>query len=149
MKNFNKKFRGIEPAGMSIAPFSLVLNGAKKIGLILSAIILLSGTGCKKVQEVTPTESYYGYGKIIVTCESKCHVTFGTGDKLNDYDIDASTATYTFRYQTKYSLDITITPTDKDQRVEMSVYSREEKQIFRNSAVRKVNVPWNSIILVP
>ncbi|WPU92437.1 hypothetical protein SNE25_24220 [Mucilaginibacter sabulilitoris] len=149
MKNFNKKFSEIEPVGMSIAPFLSILNRGKKVGLILSAILIMVGTSCKKVQEVTPTESYYGYGKIIVTCESKCHVTFGTGEKLNDYDIDASTATYTFRYQTKYSLDITITPTDKDQRVEMSVYSREEKQIFRNSAVRKVNVPWNSVILVP
>jgi hypothetical protein len=68
---------------------------------------------------------------------------------MNVYDIEANTATYSFRYQTKYNLDITITPTDKDQTVTMAVYSREEKQIFRNSAVRKLNEPWVSHILVP
>jgi hypothetical protein len=149
MKNFNKKFSWVKPAPISIVPFSSILYKGKKVALLFSAIILLSESGCKKVTSAAPTEDYYGYGKLIVECESKCHISFGVPDKMNVYDIEASAATYSFRYQTKYDLDITITPTDKDQKVTMSVYSREEKQIFRNSAVRKVNEPWVSKILVP
>ena len=149
MKNFNKKLSWIEPACMSMAPFLSMLNKGKRAGVILSMLILVFASGCKKMKDEAPTESYYGYGKLIVDCESKCHISFGTADKMNVYDIDSNKATYYFRYQTKYNLDITITPTDKDQRVGMSVYSREEKQIFENSALRKVNVAWESKILVP
>jgi hypothetical protein len=150
MKNFNKKFGRIEPAGMSIVPFLSISNKGKLVGLILSAIILLSESGCKKtVNSVEPVESTYGYGKLVVTCESKCHISFGVPDKMNVFDIDANTAIYYFRYQTKYNLDIFITPTDKDQTINMDVYSREEKQIFHNAAIKKLNEVWESKILVP
>jgi hypothetical protein len=133
-----------------VAGSCLKLNcGTKWVCSLLVAITLLCGMACKKVVMEPNTGSYYGYGKLVVTCGGKCHIVFGVPDKMNVYDIDSSTATYSFRYQTKYDLNISITPTDTDQNISMAVYSREEKQIFHNTVHQAVNVAWESTILVP
>lgn len=113
--------------------------------IFLSSSIFLF-TGCKKssVDDV----SYYGYGKLTVDCEKKCHVTFGADDKLNDFDVEGTMATYVFRYQSKYDLDIKVTPVE-DQNITLNVYSREQRQIFHNTAKRTGAEVWRSIILVP
>jgi hypothetical protein len=118
-----------------------------KVAGVFMAITLFIAPGCRKLDK--NDESYYGYGKLTVQCESKCHISFGTPDKMNVYDVDSNTGIYYFRYQTKYNMDIFITPTDRDQNIIMNVYSREQKQIFHNAANRKVNVVWESKILVP
>jgi hypothetical protein len=115
--------------------------------LLLISVLFLSSLGCKKL--AGDEGSYYGYGKLAVTCTGNCNVTFGTGDKMSNYTVSATKAVYTFRYQTKYQLGITITPTDKDQSLKMEVYSREEIQIFHNTVDKKVNDPWVAQILVP
>jgi hypothetical protein len=149
MKKINKNLNWSKPINLSVGTFPALSYNAKRICLLLYTVILLSGLGCKKNNSVADQSSYYGYGKLVVTCGGKCHVLFGVPDKMNAYDIDSTTATYSFRYQTKYDLDITITPTDKDQSISMAVYSREEKQIFHNTVNQKVGVPWHSTILVP
>ncbi|GGH18096.1 hypothetical protein GCM10007352_28600 [Mucilaginibacter phyllosphaerae] len=113
---------------------------------MLVCIIILTAVGCKKADN---EDRNYGYAKIIVKCEKKCNVLYGTPEKMNAFDVEASTATYYQRYQRNYNLDINITPVDADQSIDLSVYSREEKQIFHNSVVRKSNVLWNSKILIP
>ncbi|AYL95247.1 hypothetical protein [Mucilaginibacter celer] len=117
---------------------------------VLMLFTLITASGCRKLQTVQKdSESNYGYGKLTVQCESKCHISFGTADRMNVYDVDANTGVYYIRYQTKYQLDISITPTDVDQNIIMNVYSREEKQIFHNAAKRKLNDVWESKILIP
>jgi hypothetical protein len=116
-------------------------------GILLIPVLFFLNLGCKKLP---PDEgSYYGYGKLAVSCGGVCNVSFGTVGKMNNYTVSSTTAVYTFRYQTKYQLEITITPADKDQSLKMEVYSREEIQIFHNTVNQKVNVPWVSEILVP
>ena len=149
MKKIDKKLDWNKPVNLSLGAFPALSYNAKRIWLLVCTIILLSGLGCKKNNSEADKNTYYGYGKLVITCDGKCHIVFGTPDKLNAYDVDSNTATYTFRYQTKYNLDITITPVDKDQNISMSVYSREEKQIFHNTVNQKVAVPWHSTILVP
>lgn len=118
--------------------------------VMLTLFTLITASGCRKLQSVeTDSESNYGYGKLTVQCESKCHISFGTPDKMNIYDVDSNTGVYYIRYQTKYQLDISITPTDVDQNIIMNIYSREEKQIFHNAAKRKLNDVWESKILIP
>lgn len=119
--------------------------------LFLAAVLFFLNSGCKKVSADDSQDkgSYYGYGKLVVACGGECNVSFGEVGKMNVYTISSTTATYSFRYQTKYQLGISITPTDKDQSIKMDVYSREEKQIFHNTVNQKVNVPWESQILVP
>lgn len=147
MKKLNKNSNENGPVNLSMTPLCALTNNTKRVFLMLSAIILLCGAGCKKVNS-TP-DNYYGYGKLVISCGGKCHIEFGAASKMNVFDIDTSTATYSFRYQTKYDLNISITPTDKDQTVSLAVYSREEKQIFHNTVTQKVNVAWESTILVP
>jgi hypothetical protein len=119
----------------------------KQYFLIAISIFALSSlSSCRK--NSVSAESYYGYGKLTVACEKKCHVTFGVPDKMNDFDVDSTMAIYYFRYQSKYDLDIKITPA-VDQNITLNVYSREEKQIFRNTVKGKANVVWESLILVP
>ena len=124
----------------------------KRVGcLFLAAVSFFANSGCRKLsdEDIQNKGSYYGYGKLVVTCGGECNVSFGEVGKMNVYTISSTTATYSFRYQTKYQLGISITPTDKDQSIKMDVYSREEKQIFHNTVNQKVNVPWQSQILVP
>jgi hypothetical protein len=118
--------------------------------LLAVAILTLSSlSGCKKNSPAQVDDvSFYGYGKLTVDCEKKCHVTFGDIDKINDFDVDGTMATYVFRYQSKYNLDIKITP-EVDQNVTLNVYSREQYQIFHNTAKRTAGEIWESKILVP
>ncbi|MEN0055486.1 MAG: hypothetical protein AAGC65_17550 [Mucilaginibacter sp.] len=123
----------------------------KRYFLIAIAILTLSSlAGCKKNKAASEVDdvSFYGYGKLTVDCEKKCHVTFGDIDKVNDFDVDGTMATYVFRYQSKYNLDIKITP-ETDQNITMNVYSREQYQIFHNTAKRTAGQVWESKILVP
>ena len=147
MKILDKKFK----LGMLNRTNAVPLRAAAFIGrlgcLILISVLFFSNLGCKKLP--ADEGSYYGYGKLAVTCGGECNVSFGTADKMNNYTVSSTTAVYTFRYQTKYQLGITITPTDKDQSLKMEVYSREEIQIFHNTVNQKVNDPWVSQILVP
>jgi hypothetical protein len=122
----------------------LKLSTMKK--MLLLCVVVLAGTGCKKLAN---EDRDYGYAKIIVKCEKKCNVMYGMPDKVNSFEVEASTATYYQRYQRNYSLEINITPVDADQNIDLSVYSREEKQIFHNSVVRLANVLWNSKIVIP
>lgn len=126
--------------------FSNSFMGKNTFFAIIIGLSIFLSAGCKKgkVDDV----SYYGYGKLTVDCEKKCHVTFGSGDKLTDFDVDATIATYTFRYQSKYQLDIKITPLEQ-QNITLNVYSREQRQIFHNTAKRPGAEVWQSLILVP
>lgn len=136
--------RKLNYQNLSVADSSLQLPfNFNKLALI--CLIVLAGAGCKKVNE----DRDYGYAKIVVKCEKKCDVLYGSAEKMNKFDVDANTATYYQRYQRNYNLDISITPVDADQSIDLSVYSREEKQIFHNAVVRKSNVLWNSKIVVP
>lgn len=126
--------------------FGTSSKGKSLIVAILLGATLLSAAGCKKSKIDDP--SYYGYGKLTVDCEKKCHVTFGEGDKLNDFDVDGTMATYVFRYQSKYDIDIKVTPVE-EQNITLNVYSREERQIYHNTALRPAGTAWRSVILVP
>lgn len=128
-----------------------VINSFKRaIPVIALALTFSLLSGCRKDKSsVDDNPSYYGYGKLTVDCEKKCHVSYGVAGKMNDYDVESGRAVYFFRYQTKYNIDINITPTDAEQTMGLNVYSREEKQIFSNTVRRKVNETWNSKILVP
>src|SRR5882757_4282572 len=87
--------------------------------------IMIAATGCAKKNQNQDRD--YGYGKLTVECEKKCNVSFGTPEKMNVYDVEASMAIYYIRYQTNYNLDINVTPTNEDQNITLNVYSREEK----------------------
>src|SRR4051812_40611662 len=102
-------YRHLSVAGKSL---QLPLNITK---LILICLVVLAGVSCKKVNE----DRDYGYAKIIVKCEKKCDVLYGSADKMNKFDVDANTATYYQRYQRNYSLDISITPVDADQNIDL------------------------------
>jgi hypothetical protein len=115
--------------------------------IVLIIIVLLSVTGCKKQSVSSDTE--FGEGKVSVECEKQCHVSYGTADKLTEVDIDSTKATYSFQYVRSYSLVVKITPLSVDQKVNLNVFSRENKQIFGNIATRKANELWTSTILVP
>ena len=118
------------------------------LSILLFSVTLL-GYGCKSKLPVEK-EEYYGYGKLSVYCEKKCHVKYGEPGKMNEYDVEADTAAYYFRYQSKYNIDIDITPSDETQKLELWVRSREDKSIFHNSVnAQPVNVSWNTKILVP
>ena len=114
--------------------------------ILIMMIVLLAAAGCKKADT---GDRDYGYAKIVVKCEKKCDVSFGTPDKMNSYTVEASTGTYYQRYQRNYNVDINITPIDANQKLDLSVYSREEKQIFSNSVLRASNDTWISKILIP
>jgi hypothetical protein len=113
---------------------------------IIILTMLIAAVGCKK--NVTQDRNY-GYAKLTVECEKKCNVSFGTPDKMNAYEVEASMAVYYIRYQTQYNLDLNVTPVDVDQKIALNVYSREEKQIFHNESVRTANELWYSKILIP
>jgi hypothetical protein len=115
--------------------------------IVLMIIVLLSVTGCKK-QSVS-TDKEFGDGSLSVQCEKKCHVSYGTADKLTETDIDSAIGTYNFKYQRNYNLVIKVMPLNEDQKIILNVFSRENKQIFTNSTVRKVNELWTSNVLVP
>jgi hypothetical protein len=150
MKILNEKLRFEMRNCISVGFLKPAAFSGKKLCLILLSFALLSSVGCKKISNSTQEPgSYYGYGKLVVNCAGKCNVSFGEIGKMNVYTVEATTATYSFRYQTKYQLGISITPVDKDQNITMDVYSREEKQIFHNTVNQKVNVAWESQILVP
>lgn len=119
-----------------------------KCMLVLSAVILL-GTGCKKSTNAVNNDRDYGYAKLTIECAGKCHVSYGTGTTLSEIDVEKSQAIYYIRYQRNYDLTVNVTPTDVDQNVILNVYSREEKQIFRNSAVKKVGETWTTKVLIP
>ncbi|RZK13261.1 MAG: hypothetical protein EOO43_18195, partial [Flavobacterium sp.] len=108
---------------------------------------ILFASGCKK-GKLPPVEDkeedYYGYGKLTVECQKKCHVEFGEPGKMNIYDVESNKAVYFFRYQTKYNIDIYVTPIDGEQTMELNVFSREEKQIFNSSVKRNANETWYS-----
>ena len=114
---------------------------------VVMLTIIMAATGC--VKKDLGQERDYGYSKVMVECEKKCSVSFGTPDKMNSYDIDSNTSVYYIRYQSRYHLDINITPIDEDQKVMLSVYSRQEKQVFHDEAVRKANELWYSSIIIP
>jgi hypothetical protein len=124
----------------------LPVSTIRRIAGLFIVVTLIVTSGCRKVKD---EESYYGYGKLTVECEGKCHISFGTADRMNIYDVDSNTGIYFIRYQTKYNLAISITPTDRDQNITMNVYSREQKQIFHNAAKRKLNEVWESQIVIP
>lgn len=115
--------------------------------IVLIIIVLLSVSGCKK--QTVSTDKLYGDGKLSVQCEKKCHVSYGTADKLTETDIDSAIGTYDFQYQRNYNLVIKVMPLNEDQKISLNVFSRENKQIFSNSATRKVNELWTSTVVVP
>jgi hypothetical protein len=115
--------------------------------IVLIIIVLLSVTGCKK--QAVNTDPGYGEGKVSILCEKQCHVSYGTADKLTEVDVDSTKSSYYFKYARNYNLVIKITPLNVDQTVNLNVFSRENKQIFGNTASRKANEVWTSTILVP
>lgn len=137
---------------LKIRVISDALNGkvVKKFlfgNAILAIVALLSVTGCKK--QAGETDPGYGIGKVSVLCAKKCHVSYGTADKLTEADVDSTKASYTFKYARNYNLIVKITPLEVDQTVNLNVFSRENKQIYGNTASRKANEVWTSTILVP
>ena len=135
---------------------SLCINRSAKViqsitfkCMLLFSVVLLLGTGCKKNKNVVNTDRDYGYAKLTVECAGKCHVSYGTGTTLSEIDVEKSQAVYYIRYQRNYDLVVNVTPIDVDQNVIINVYSREEKQIFRNSAVKKVGETWTAKVLIP
>lgn len=130
----------------------------KKIGKIKSvafksftllALIVLVSAGCKKKANVVNADRDYGYAKLTIDCAGKCQVSYGTGTTLSNIEVDRAQAIYYIRYQRNYNLVVNVTPLDVDQNIILNVYSREEKQIFRNSAVKKVGELWSSTVLIP
>ncbi|NCD67960.1 hypothetical protein [Mucilaginibacter agri] len=142
-----KKF--LTQASVKFSAYAYQLKKMRVLAILAIAPVLMAG--CKKTQATSEEDpaSYYGYGKLTVDCESKCHVSFGTPGKMNEFDVQATKATYYFRYQTKYDIDINITPLDVTQTMTLNVFSREEKQIFNNTVRKNVGEVWNSTILVP
>lgn len=132
---------------LSAAKTGLLTSISSQCLIVLIAVFMFSS--CKKDASSTNGDRDYGYAKIVIKCEKKCHVSYGTPDKMNEYDVEASTATYYQRYQRNYDLDINITPVDADQNIDLGVYSREEKQIFHNSILREANVTWNTKVVIP
>ncbi|RVU02456.1 hypothetical protein EOD41_00515 [Mucilaginibacter limnophilus] len=148
MRNFIKNYdRSLQTNTGANGHLRIFKKGMLPALLFLTIIFV---GGCKKTKlPVEKEESYYGYGKLTVECEKKCHVSFGVPGKMNEYDVESNKAIYFFRYQTKYNIDIYVTPLDAKQTMEINVFSREEKQIFNNSVRRDVNDTWYSKILVP
>lgn len=147
MRNFMKPY-DCSPQTNRSAGHMRAFKRTQLLAVLFASIIL--ATGCKKTKlPVEEEEEYYGYGKLTVECENKCHVSFGTPGKMNEYDVESNKAIYYFRYQTKYNIDIYVTPVDVKQTMEINVFSREEKQIFNNSTRRDVDDTWYSKILVP
>jgi len=116
--------------------------------IALFSVVLLLNSGCKK-SENTVADRDYGYAKLTVECPGKCHVNYGTGSTFSDIDVENSQAIYYIRYQRNYELTLNVTPIDVDQNVVINVYSREEKQIFRNTALKKVNETWTTKVVIP
>ncbi|MXV51298.1 hypothetical protein GS399_09990 [Pedobacter sp. HMF7647] len=119
-----------------------------KVSSVILLISMIATLGCKKGKK-EDEDIYYGYGKLTVECEKKCHVEYGEGDKTNNYDVEATKATYYFRYHLNYNLNISITPSDTTQTMTLNVFNRETKQIFNNTTRKKKDETWNSTILVP
>ena len=142
MRNANLKIRVISDT-FDIKVVKKFLFG----NIVLIIIALLSVSGCKK--ETVSTDKEFGDGRVSVECEKKCHVSYGTADKLTEADIDSAIGTYSFRYQRNYNLVIKVMPLNEDQKVSLNVFSRENKQIFTNSATRKANELWTSTVVVP
>jgi|GEM_PF-3469151 len=135
---------------------SLCINGSAKFiqsiafkCILLFSVVLLLSSGCKKNKNEVNTDRDYGYAKLTVECTGQCHINYGTGTTLSEIDVDKSQAIYYIRYQRNYDLILNVTPIDIDQNVIINVYSREEKQIFRNSAVKKVGETWTTKVLIP
>ena len=116
--------------------------------LKISTLLLISFSvlGCKKFSD--NSERNYGYAKITVECK-KCNVSFSNAGLETNYEVDQSTAINYIRYKQNFNLDINITPLDATQNVTLSVYSRNGKQVFRNTMNRNANELWNSKIIIP
>lgn len=117
--------------------------------ITLLLVISLIGVGCKKKENSTNPDRDFGYAKVTIDCAGKCQVSYGTADKLTSLEVDRQQAIYYIRYQRNYNLVVNVTPLDVDQNIILNVYSREEKQIFRNAAVRKVGEVWNTQVFIP
>lgn len=135
---------------------TLCLTGSAKFirsmafkSMLLFSVILLLNSGCKKNSNTTNADRDYGYAKLTVECAGQCHISYGTGTTLSEIDVDRSQAVYYIRYQRSYDLTLNVTPIDVDQNVNINVYSREEKQIYHNSAVKKVGETWTTKVLIP
>lgn len=140
--------RILNKTSIKLSAYACQLKKTPVLTILAIAPVLMAGCKKQTVVEDNPA-SYYGYGKLTVECEHKCHVSFGTPGKMNEYDVEATKSVYYFRYQSKYDLDINITPIDTTQKMTLNVFSREEKQIFNNTVTKGVNDTWNSLILVP
>jgi hypothetical protein len=137
-----------ELAGFNLVPSLKRRCKTSSLGKGIAMLtIMIAATGC--VKKSLNQDRDYGYAKLTVECEKKCNVSFGTADKMTAYDVDASMAVYYIRYKSQYNLDLNVTPIDVDQKINLNVYSREEKQIFHNESVRTANEVWYSKILIP
>ncbi len=116
--------------------------------MALFSVTLLLISGCKKNQNANKDRDF-GYAKLTVECAGRCNVSYGTGTSLSEIEVVKSQAVYYPRYQRNYDLIVNVTPIDIDQNVIVNVYSREEKQIFRNSAIRKVGETWTTKVFIP
>ncbi|MBE9585864.1 hypothetical protein IM792_15515 [Mucilaginibacter sp. JRF] len=113
-------------------------------------LIALMFVGCKKDKsDEDSRDTDYGYAKLTVTVEKKAHVAYGGGDKYAEFDINQGTATYYIRYKRNYPLDLQVTPLESDQRVNINVYSREEKQIFNLNEIKQAGVLWTAKVTIP
>lgn len=118
-----------------------------RLTVLAAAILVVSAWGCKK--DADNLDRDYGYAKITIACKNKCHISFPVADGQTEYDAENETSISYVRYRRNFNLNINITPVDKDQEVTFNVYSREERQIFHNVSIRKVNEVWNSKIMIP
>ena len=142
MRNTHLKFREVTSNTFNLKSVKRAFWGY----IVLISVVLLSATGCKK--KPLNEDKEYGEGRLTVECEKKCHVSYGTADKLTEADLEATTGSYTFQYKRDYSLIIKVTPL-VEQQINLNVYSRESKQIFHNTATKQANQLWASTILVP
>jgi len=143
MRNTHLKFREVTSNTFNLKTVKRSFWGY----IVLISVVLLSATGCKK--KPLNEDKEYGEGRLTVECEKKCHVSYGTADKLTETDLEATTGSYTFQYKRDYSLIIKVTPLVEPQQINLNVYSRESKQIFHNTATKQANQLWASTILVP
>ncbi|AMR33836.1 hypothetical protein A0256_21540 [Mucilaginibacter sp. PAMC 26640] len=124
------------------------INNSTWRNLSLIIVIASLGLGCKK--NVVNSDRDYGYAKLTVACQNKCNVKFyGSPDKVSNFDVEKSTANYYIRYKENYNLNISVTPTDADQNVDLYVYSRAGKEIFKSTKIQKLNESLTQTILIP
>jgi hypothetical protein len=112
-------------------------------------LIALMFVGCKKDKSEDSRDTDYGYAKLTVTVEKKAHIAYGGGDKYAEFDVNQGTATYYIRYKRNYPLDLQVTPLESAQRINVNVYSREEKQIFNLNEIKQADVVWTAKVTIP